>query len=74
MNTTQFKSFEDYLRDECCDYEGALDDDYEDYFDNWLSNLDGDEYILYADRYAKLRADYAYSEGFKKGLIAGAIL
>lgn len=64
-NTTRFADFEQYLRDECCDYEGCLDDEMEDYFDKWLSNLDGDDYILFADKYAKLRADYAYTEGVK---------
>lgn len=47
------QTFENYLQDiHASNYMGT-DDDMLDNFDNWLSNLDGEEYINYADDYAK---------------------
>ena len=48
MNT-----FIDFLRDiHAKDYVG-LDDDMSDHFEHWLGDLDGEEYIEYANRYAR---------------------
>lgn len=45
------QTFEDYLKDvHAVNYMG-IDDNMPDQFDNWLSQLDGEEYITYADRY-----------------------
>lgn len=45
--------FEDYLEEVFNEQNpGILDDDLENAFDNWLSQLDGEEYIRYADTFA----------------------
>jgi hypothetical protein len=62
------KSFEQYLRDEVCDYDGVLDNEMPDYFENWLSNLDCDQLIVFADEYSNLKAKYAYAQGYADGL------
>lgn len=46
-------NFEDYLRDiHAEDYSGLNDDMAED-FDDWLSELDGEDYIEYGNEYGK---------------------
>jgi hypothetical protein len=65
---TKYKSFEEYLKDEVCDYEGCLDDDMEDYFDNWLGEQDQEALITYADEWGQLKAKYAYAQGYADGL------
>jgi hypothetical protein len=65
---TKYKSFEEYLKDEVCDYDGCLDDDMEDYFENWLADLDFDQLIVCADNYSNLKAKYAYAQGYADGL------
>ena len=48
------KSFEDFLRDWHAEiYPELLDDDMSDHFDNWLGELDGEDYIKYAELYGK---------------------
>jgi len=52
------RTFEDFLQDICFqlnDDQGVLDDDMPDFFDNWLSNLEGEDYIEYADLYGRER-------------------
>lgn len=50
----QKRTFEDFLQDLCFSINShVLDDDMPDYFDNWLSNLDGEDYIRYADLYGQ---------------------
>lgn len=49
--------FEDFLAEKFValleiDGRSITKDNYEDMFDNWLSQLDGDEYIHYADLFA----------------------
>lgn len=46
----EYTTFEKYL-EFCCFEENpqVLDDDGPDFFDNWLSNLDVSEVIIYAD-------------------------
>lgn len=48
------KSFEIYLEKKCLkdDYFGSKDG-FSDYFDNWLCNRQPDEWIKYAEEYAK---------------------
>ena len=41
-------TFEKYLEEQC-DYEGVLDDDMPDHVDDWMSNLDVSEVMIYAD-------------------------
>ena len=52
------RTFEDFLQDICFelnDDQGILDDDMPDFFDNWLSTLDGADYIKWADLFAQER-------------------
>ena len=49
--------FEDFLKDKHAeDYHGT-DDDMPDAFDGWVSELDVDELIEYANEFAKVRED-----------------
>jgi len=45
------QTFEKYLKDVHCFTYTGTDDNMPDDFDNWLSQLDGEEYIKYAERY-----------------------
>ena len=48
-------TFERYLQDiHALNYHG-LDDDMPDAFDNWISELDGEDFINYADKYGELK-------------------
>ena len=48
------RNFEDFLQDMCFNINPTvLDDNMPDYFDNWLGELDGADYIRYADLYAQ---------------------
>ena len=48
------RNFEDFLQDMCFSINPTvLDDDMPDYFDNWLGELDGEDYIKYADIFAR---------------------
>jgi hypothetical protein len=52
---TKYKDFTDYLKDKHAeDYHGT-DDDMPDAFDNWLTELQADDFIQYADEYADLK-------------------
>lgn len=57
------QTFEDFLQDIHGKNYNGLDDDVPDSFDNWLSQLDGEEYIQFAESYGKLQ--------FLAGKIAG---
>lgn len=52
LTIDNMQTFEEFLQ-EVWTPVGVLDDDMPDAFDNWLSNLDGEEYIRYADKYGK---------------------
>jgi hypothetical protein len=45
-------SFEEYLKD-VYPAEGVLDDDLPDGFDNWLGELDAEEWLSHAEDWAK---------------------
>lgn len=49
----KFPTFEKYLEEQC-DYEAVLDDDMPDYLDNWISNLDIQEVMDYAQEWGDL--------------------
>jgi len=50
------RTFEDFLQDfHASLYPMVLDDDGPDHFDNWLTELQADDYIRYADLYAEER-------------------
>ena len=46
------KSFIEYLKNQHAKSYMGTDDDMSDHFDNWVSNLDTQELIDYADDYA----------------------
>lgn len=46
------QSFEEYLKD-VYPAEGVLDDDLPDGFDNWLGELDAEEWLSHAEDWAK---------------------
>jgi hypothetical protein len=50
-----FKNFEDYLQNKHGANYAGLDDDMPDKFDTWLSELDGEEYINFADEYGAIK-------------------
>ena len=50
------RTFEDFLKDVHASlYSMLLDDDMPDHFDNWLGQLDGEDYIRWANLFAKER-------------------
>lgn len=49
-------TFEKYLKEKC-DYTGILDDDYEDHLDRWMSELDVQEVIDYAQQWGDMILD-----------------
>jgi hypothetical protein len=50
------RTFEDFLQERHSElYPMVLDDDLPDSFDNWLGELDGEDYIKYADLFAQER-------------------
>ena len=53
----RFKDFEDYLMTVFAEGDGAtvLDDDLPDSFDWWLQGLDCNDFIRYADIYARIK-------------------
>jgi len=51
-----YKNFEDYLQTKHSEQYIGLDDDMPDDYEHWLSNLDPQEFIDYADSYANEKA------------------
>lgn len=50
------RTFEDFLEDICFAINPTvLDDDMPDYFNNWLGELDGENYIKYAEMFGRER-------------------
>lgn len=50
------KSFEKYLEEICFTINpSVLDDNMPDFFNNWLANLDGEDYIKYGQMYGEER-------------------
>ena len=51
----KYPGFEDYLMEKCFEENRAvLDDDQPDFFDEWLCNLDVDDWIKYGNDFSKL--------------------
>lgn len=48
------KTFEKYLEENVCNYDGILDDDMYEHFEQWLGQLDVDDVIKYAEKYGAL--------------------
>ncbi len=48
------KTFEEYLEEICFQINPTvLDDNMSDFFDNWLGELDGEDYIKWGELYGK---------------------
>ena len=48
------KTFEDYLRETCFAINPTiLDDDMPDFFDDWLGELNGEEYMKWAELFGR---------------------
>lgn len=54
-------SFENYLQNIHSVIYGGTDDDMPDAFENWLSNLDGEDYM----RYGQLYGEKTFLEGHR---------
>ena len=55
------KNFEEFLKDKFAENYRGLDDNMPDSFDNWLSNLDGEEYMRFGDEYGQFIKMYIES-------------
>jgi len=57
----KFTDFEDYLAQVFAEGDGShcLDDDFPDCFDDWLCDLQPDDYIRYGNLYSKICVDAA---------------
>lgn len=53
----RFKDFEDYLMTVFAEGDGAtvLDDDFPDAFDNWLCDLEPDDFIRFGNIYGRIK-------------------
>ena len=51
------KTFEDYLSSEFFRTNNPTKQNYEEMFDNWLANLDGNDYIDLGDKFIKERME-----------------
>ena len=47
------QKFEDFMQDRFIAFYSGGKDECQDAFDNWLSQLDGEEWITYADLYGR---------------------
>ena len=56
-NREEFKTFEDYLTSKHSEFYVGCDDDMPDDFEKWLTEIQVDDFIAYADDYA---------DGFRK--------
>ena len=59
---TAIQTFDDFLREEHADYYTGTDDDMPDDFDNWLQELDPDEWLMYAKMWAANAAFMLYQK------------
>lgn len=65
----KIQSFEEFMQDEFMDLREIngvpiIKDNYEDMFDGWISNLDGEEYFKFAQKYGEKQ----YLDGMDKVL------
>lgn len=50
------KEFENYLKEKCSKINPTvLDDDMPDFFDNWLGDLNADDWIAWANLYGQIK-------------------
>ena len=54
--------FESYLQDIFAEDYHGLDDEMSDAFDGWLANLDGEEYIAYAEDFGQRQYEAGLAE------------
>ena len=57
---------ENFLKEVFADSYTGIDDPMSDAFDDFLANLDGEEYISYADEFALKQYNKGVSDTFKK--------
>ena len=60
----EYKNFEEFLSYKC---DTHTNNDPAG-FERWLEELDGEEYIKYADEYAELQSLKSYDEGYHRGM------
>ena len=52
----EYRDFEDFLMERCMlENPMVLDDDSHDFFDDWIVNLEVDDWLKYGDMYAKTK-------------------
>lgn len=54
--TTIYKDFEDFLKSKHAEEYTGTDDDITDDFDSWISIFSSEDWIVYANEYAKVYA------------------
>jgi hypothetical protein len=55
--------FEEFLEEKFLElFPGVLDDDIADRYDGWLGNLDGEEYIVFADEFRRVTIEKLIAE------------
>lgn len=51
---SDFQDFEKFLEEKCFEENPqVLDDDMSDFFDNWIAQLDAEEFIKYGNQFKK---------------------
>lgn len=56
--------FEEYLKEIHSNHYAGTDDDMSDNFDDWLCNLDGEEFIKHGNVFCKMLLELIDKEGF----------
>ena len=74
------KTFEDYLKEICFKINhSVLDDDMPDFFDNWLRELEGEDYLKWAEdfgqeMYLKGKEDILENISANEGVILNTLI
>jgi len=58
----KYKDFEDFIEEKHAEQYIGLDDDMPDDCNEWIANLDADEWLEYGQAYAKIMKRKAYNE------------
>lgn len=69
-----YKDFEDYLQTKHAEQaHGVLDDDMPDDYERWLSDLSAEEFIEYAEKYARIVGNQTIESGMMDRIQAETI-
>ena len=69
MPNMKSPTFEDFLRERHAElFPTVLDDDMPDHFDNWLGQLDGEEYMEFAQAYGDQAYNLGTLHGYRDGV------